>query len=152
MYAEYKHRSFGDIAIAAKSLPRMSKRAEVWIRSFETRHGHQILCLGDMKDILSRALTHGQFTDVMIRCDPMWVTDVNSRWAGVNLWDCLRDMFPTMRDMSRVSDYTFGPDSDFGDWIDNMKQKWLEELGKRHKHSEATENMFYGRASRNLPE
>lgn len=52
----------------------------------------------------------------------------------------------------RQTDYKFGPDSDFGDWIDNLKQKWLEELGECHDHSEATENMFYDRACRNLPE
>lgn len=104
MHAEYKPWSFGDIAIAAKSLPIMSKGAEVWIREFETRHGHQNLCLGDMKAILSRALTHGQFNDVMIRCGLLpQPAELELSQCRQHLWDCLRDMSPTMWDRLTIN-------------------------------------------------
>lgn len=143
----------GDIETAVKGTVRITKGADNWIRDFENKYGHQDLCLGDIKALLSRVPTRGQLSDAMRNCQ----LDTKPPELGLvqfraELWAHLRSTFPMIRDLSRLTDHVFGVESDFGIRIDGLKRKWIKELGERHDNTFETEEMFYDKACRNLPD
>uniref|UniRef100_A0A4W5MLS8 ribonuclease H n=1 Tax=Hucho hucho TaxID=62062 RepID=A0A4W5MLS8_9TELE len=153
VYVEYKPWRFGDIETAVKGMVRITKGADTWIRDFENKHGHQDMCLGDIKALLSHVLTPGQFSDAMRICQlDTQPPELRLGQFRAELWAHLRTTFPMIRDLSRLTDHVYGVDTDFDIWIDGLKRKWVEELGVRHDNTFETEEIFYDTACRNSPD
>jgi hypothetical protein len=68
------------------------------------------------------------------------------------LYQQLREMFPTTRDVARLGEFLFTEDEDVLDWMDKMKTEWQVETTERYNSTYTTENLFYDRLCKNLPD